>query len=115
MWEICVNTVNWDNQWTIYNKNGFEPNEGLARKSISQITLRNCSAEALFLVQFYTLLEQRTLNKSALHFFKIILKKKKKKKNRPARMQWVGMTLVPGKGGLSSKKDLCWHARKRGI
>lgn len=24
MWEICVNTVNWDNQWTIYNRNRKE-------------------------------------------------------------------------------------------
>lgn len=40
---------------------------------------KNCSRKARFPAQFFILSEQRTLNKSGLHFFQVL-----KKKNRPA-------------------------------
>ena len=71
--------------------------EGLAQKPSSQITLRSCFGEAGYSARFYILSEQRTLNKSGLHYFNV-------SKKRPAHTQWVSMALVPGNGALSLKE-----------
>lgn len=68
---------------------------------VSQITLRNYYRETWLSAQFYLLLEQRTLNKSGVHFFKV---KRKEKENRPGLTQQVRVALAPRKGALSSKE-----------
>ena len=74
--------------------------EDYSVEPVSQITLRNYYRETWLSAQFYLLLEQRTLNKSRVHFFKV----KKKKENRPALTQPVSVALAPGKGALLSKE-----------
>ena len=56
-------------------------------KPACQIPLRNCSREARFPAQFYILWEQRTLNKSGIHSFKVSKKKKKKERKEGERKE----------------------------
>ena len=62
-----------------------------AQKPSSQITLRSCFGEAGYSAWFYIFSEQRTLNKSGLHFFNV-------SKKRPAHTQWVRMASALGEG-----------------
>lgn len=82
-------------------------------------SLDNCFADtsekllwrSRLLTQFYTLSEQRILNMSGSHFFKM----KKKKKTSTYTSSRYSMTLMPGNSDLSSKEDQHWYPRKRSI
>ena len=53
--------------------------EDWPRSPLPRFTLRNCFKETGFLALFYIWSEKRTLSKSELHSFKVLLKKKKKR------------------------------------
>lgn len=62
----------------------------LSQKTKSQVTQKKYSGQVRFSVQFYTLLEQITSNKSGTYHFKVL-------KNRSA-CPPVRVALMPGKG-----------------
>ena len=60
---------------------------------------------------YLSLSEQRTLNESGIHFFKI----EKKKNTTQISTCTVSMALAPGTGLLSWKEDQHWSPRKEGV